>query len=166
MYLGHLGLALGVKGARPVAPLWILFLATLAPDLTAPALAAAGLSSDLYSHSVPAMLVYGAVAFGAYLLAFKNRTTAVWVGGLACSHVVVDYITSRIMTFPGLPPWGLHLYAHPWADAGLEAAVIALGWALYRRSVPPGRRNSLAAWSIPALLISLEVAVAAAHLIG
>ena len=165
MFLGHIGLALGAKGVRTGSPLWVFIGASIAPDLIAGPLAMAGFSSDLYTHSIPAMIVYGFIAFVAYYSASKDWIGAAWVGGVAASHVIADFVTSRIMTFPGLPVWGFGLYHLPWVDCALESGIIVGGWWLYRKTIPWNRRNSPIAWLIVGSLVFLEVTVAALHLI-
>ena len=166
MFLGHYGLALGAKGARAELPLGMLMLAAVAPDLADPLLTAVRVQADAYTHSLPAMAVY-AVSFGTFarVLGLGWRSSA-WLAGVAASHVLTDYLTSRIMTWPGAPLFGLHLYAHPWADFTLEAGVLLAGWLIYRRVLVPARRNSLVSLSIPVVLIGLEAAVAVGHLAG
>ena len=166
MFLGHYGVALGAKGARNELPLGLLLLAAAAPDIVDPVLTAMRVHADVYTHSLPAMAAY-AVMFGVVARALGfGWPTAAWLAGVAASHVLTDYLTSRIMTWPGGPLLGLHLYARPWADFALEAGVILAGWLIYRRALAPQRRNSIVSFSIPVVLIGLEAAVAAGHLAG
>jgi hypothetical protein len=46
----------------------------------------------------------------------------------------------------------LELYSHPLGDLVVETSVLALGWLLYRRSLPPESRSSRLTWALLLLL--------------
>ena len=154
MYVGHLGIALGGKGLRRDAPLWLLVLATQGPDWVQVVACSTGTSAHaMWSHSIPAVLVLAA----AMALASYTVTRDGGVSGLAAavtlSHVLVDYVTGIKPTWPGGPMVGLHLYAHPGWDFLLETGMIAAGWWVYRGTLAPELRSSPLARALLVVLI-------------
>ena len=157
MYTGHLGIALGAKGLRPDVNLWLLAIASLAPDLIDFSLqAAGGPDSTLWTHSLPASAAFGLFFFAVAWLLTRNMTAALLVGLVASSHVFADLITSRLQLWPGGPPAGLHWYRRPLLDLTVESAVVIAGWLLYVRTLSRERRFSLAAWAMLVLLLGLQ----------
>jgi hypothetical protein len=158
MYMGHLGIALGARAARPSVPLWSLICAALLPDLANALwnLTPIGDRNDLLSHSIPAVLVLAAVAW--LLSGFVRRD---WRGGallgaLVISHLLADYITSREAAWPGGPVIGAHLYLHHRWDFVVEGAVIVIGWALYRKSLLTPERSAWPLYGMLAILLGLQ----------
>jgi hypothetical protein len=145
MYGGHVGIALAGKGYRSTVPLWLLLIATQLPDWTDAVVCATGIESPpsgMLSHSLPAVAVLAAVLALLYYVVARDVAAAALVAAIVASHAVADYATGLKPTWPGGPFIGLRLYQHPALDFILEAAVIVIGWMIYRRSVPPERRNS------------------------
>lgn len=142
MYLGHVGIALAVKGVRRDIAFIVLLVATYAPDWIDSGLCLAGAYDPLgmLSHSLPAVALLSAVAFTAYGLRTRDFAGALIVGAVVVSHTVLDLVTGYKPTWPGGPVLGLALYAHPLKDFVVESLVIASGVALYRRSLPPRSR--------------------------
>jgi hypothetical protein len=145
MYGGHVGIALAGKGYRSTVPLWLLLIATQLPDWTDAVVCAAGIESPptgMLSHSLPAVAILSAVLSLVYLAVARDVAAAALVAAIVASHAVADYATGLKPTWPGGPYIGLQLYQRPALDFVLEAAVIVIGWLIYRRSLPEERRNS------------------------
>ena len=159
MYTGHLGLALGAKGLKGDAPLWMLVFAAQACDwvqAVACVVAPAG-ESAMWSHSVPAVLVLAlALTLAAYART-RGVGVALLIGAVTLSHALADYVTGWKPTWPGGPMIGLDLYDVPAADLVLEAAVVAVGWILYRRTLAPEARRSRRAWALLGLLVGIQL---------
>lgn len=153
MYIGHVGIALGAKGLRRDAPVWLLVIATQAPDWVDACTCAAGIEpTGMWSHSIAAVL---ALATGAWLATWattRSMATSRVVAAIAVSHLLVDYLTGMKPTWPGGPVIGLGLYSHPVLEFALEVAVISVGWHLYRRSLPASASKSPARLLLVALL--------------
>jgi hypothetical protein len=159
MYIGHIGFALAGKGLRRTAPLWLLVLATQGCDwVQAVACVAAPLgTSAMWSHSIPAATALTAtLAVTAYLLTGDHGIVAL-TGAVAISHVLADYVTGIKPTWPGGPMIGLDLYSHPLGDVAVETAVLVLGWAVYRRSLPPEVRSSRLTWALLVVLSGTQL---------
>lgn len=143
MYVGHLGIALGAKGLRRDAPLWLLVLAAQGPDWAQGLACFTGTHAHaMWSHSLPAVLALAtALALTSYAVTRDPAATGLTVA-IVVSHLLVDYLTGIKPTWPGGPMVGLDLYAHPAWDFVLESALIIVGWWIYRRSVAPESRSS------------------------
>ena len=145
MYGGHVGIALAGKGFRPAIPLWVLLVATQLPDWTDAAVCVVGISSPpsgILSHSLPAIAVFGGALALLYYGVSRDWAGAGLVGLTVLSHTIADYATGLKPTWPGGPIIGLGLYRQPAVDFVLEAAVIAIGWVIYRGSLDEARRRS------------------------
>jgi hypothetical protein len=159
VYVGHLGIALGARGLRRDAPLWLLVVATQACDwVQAVGCVAAPDASAMMSHSIPAVAVLaticGLVAFGWT----RRRGVAVVIAATAVSHALADYVTGDKPTWPGGPMIGLSLYDHPVLDVLLETLVVVVGWSLYRRSLDPRARSRWLTWLLLVLLVGVQLA--------
>jgi len=145
MYGGHIGIALAGKGYRSTVPLWVLLIATQIPDWADAAVCSAGIASppsEMVSHSLPAVAVLATVVALLYFAAARDIAGSALAGTIVVSHMIADYVTGLKPTWPGGPFIGLELYRQPAVDFGIEAAVIVLGWMIYRRSLPADRRDS------------------------
>jgi hypothetical protein len=145
VYGGHVGIALAGKGYRTTVPLWLLLIATQLPDWTDAVVCATGIESPpsgMLSHSLPAVAVLSAALALLYFIVARDLAAATLVAAIVVSHAVADYVTGLKPTWPGGPFVGLQLYQHPALDFVLEAAVIAIGWVIYRRSLPVERRKT------------------------
>jgi hypothetical protein len=140
MYMGHFAIALGSRRWLHALPLgWLLF-ASVEPDLhDAVASVVPVLGIGAATHTVPGVAVEAMAVALLTALLFRRGRLALGAGLLVLSHVGVDYLTSWLPLWAGGPRGGLRLYAMPWADFLLEAAVIVSGLALYARS-PDVRR--------------------------
>lgn len=153
MYVGHLGIALGGKGLRRDAPLWLLVLATQGPDWVQVVACSSGASAHaMWSHSVPAVLVLAAALAAASYVVTHDGAVSALAAAIVISHLLVDFMTGIKPTWPGGPLIGLDLYARPGWDFLLESAVIIAGWWIYRRSLAPEPRSSPL---VRALLVAL-----------
>lgn len=164
MIIGHWGIAVTARWARPhVSLLWLL-VAAIAPDLVDVGLALAGVCNPfgLYTHTIPAALLIGACLAGAAVLAGRRETAAL-VLLVVMLHLPLDYLTGRKLYWPGGELYGLLLYERPLVDFLMETAVLLVGWMLLRRtasshSVPAPPRWATRAAGV-ALLILLQGAV-------
>jgi hypothetical protein len=154
MYIGHLGFALAGKGLQRTAPLWLLIVATQGCDWVqvVACVAAPADASGMWSHSLPMVAALAAALSLASYLLTRNGMVASLTGAVAVSHVLADYVTGLKPTWPGGPAIGLELYSHPLGDLVVETSVLALGWLLYRRSLPPESRSSRLTWALLLLL--------------
>ena len=152
MFVGHFALAFGAKRYTPQVSLGVLFLACQLADLLWPNLVLLGLESFAvepgntamtplnflhypYSHSLVALLVWGAIFGASY--AVLNRTgikTALIIGGLVLSHWVLDVVTHR----PDMPITlgdsvriGFGLWNVPVLAVVTEMLIFAVGIWLY-----------------------------------
>jgi hypothetical protein len=163
MYAGHIGIALGAKGLRREAPLWLLVLATQGCDWAqaVACVAAPAGTSAMWSHSIPAALALGAVLALVAYGGTRSPGVALLVGAVTLSHAVADYVTGMKPTWPGGPVIGLDMYDHPLGDFIIETAVVYAGWLVYRRSLPTaapnGRRRRLT-WALVVVLVGLQLA--------
>ena len=179
MYIGHVGAALAAKRARKSIGLLVLLIATYTPDWVDTGLCVAGKYSDkqLLSHSIPAVLLFALIAFAAYSVSTRDLKGALVVGAVAVSHMLLDWITGEKPTWPGGPMIGLRLYDRPVVDFAVEAMIIAVGAALYARTLPSrgtnqagtGAGTSKARWSDATVMVStllvLQLAVDFGHLV-
>ena len=159
MYMGHLGIALGARAARPSVPLWSLIIAALLPDLANAVwnLTPVGDRNDLLSHSIPAVLVLAAIACLIGALALRDWRGGALLGALVISHLLADYITSREAAWNGGPVIGAHLYLHHRWDFVVEGTVIVVGLALYRKSLLATERITWALYAMLAVLLGLQL---------
>jgi hypothetical protein len=159
MYQGHLAVALAARRLSPTTPIAALAAAAIASDLADVVLSPASADVAIHTHTVPGALGLSiAVALIGWIAA--GRRAAVVLGALAASHVPLDYVTSRLLVWPGGPRIGLGLYAHPAIDLAVEATVIAAGWSIYRGSLPAPRRTHASVVAIAAIMLALQVTFA------
>src|SRR5689334_427182 len=113
MFIGHYGLAFGAKRAAPAVSLGMLFTACQLADLIWPTLVLLGIErveidpgntrvtplkfvSYPYSHSLEALVLWGLMLGGAYMLIRRSRARAFLVlAALVVSHGVLDWVTHR-----------------------------------------------------------------------
>jgi len=166
MYIGHVGAALAAKRLRAGIGLFVLLLATYAPDWVDGGLCLAGFSNPvgMLSHSVPAVLLLALAGFILYALKTRDYSAALIVAGLILSHMVLDWITGYKPTWPGGPMIGLRLYGQPVADFIVEGLVIVAGVVLYGRTLPPRRRPWIDVSIMLGALLVLQLGIDIAHL--
>lgn len=167
MYVGHLGPALGGKRLAPSVAFGTLVIATYLPDWVDASLCVTGRYHDaqLYSHSIPAMIVLALIA-GATQLRRADNSAALVVAAVVISHVLLDYLTGIKPTWPGGPSIGLGMYRYPVADFALEAAVIFAGWLLYRGTFQAERGRWNPATVMLISLILMQAGVDAAKILS
>lgn len=165
MYLGHVGIALGAKGARRDIGLLVLLVATYAPDWIDSGLCLAGAYDPrgMLSHSLPAVAVLCAIVLTTYRVKRGDMISGLTVAGVVISHMVLDWITGYKPTWPGGPMIGLRLYAHPIADLFLESAVIIVGVFLYRRSLPARSRPWIDVAAMVGALVVMQAVITIAR---
>ena len=157
MYVGHVALALGVKAARPSAPLLPLLVAAQGPDWVEGPLRLVGpASAELLSHGVLPVAV-GSAAMGLLVLATtRDRWTAALCALLWLSHLAADLVTGWKPMAPAGPWLGLALYARPVQDFLLEGSMLVVAWAAYVRTLRRPARRRAVAWLAPAMLLGLQ----------
>ena len=161
MYGGHVGIALAGKGFRKTIPLWVLIIATQLPDWADAAVCSAGVSSppsEMLSHSIPAIAVLAVVMAAVYYAAQRDGASSLLVAIIVASHMLADFLTGLKPTWPGGPHIGLQLYQRPAIDFVVESVIIVIGWLIYRRSLPEGRRTSAPAFLILASVLLFQLA--------
>jgi membrane-bound metal-dependent hydrolase YbcI (DUF457 family) len=145
---GHLGIAGAVRSRwRDVSLLWLLP-ASIAPDILDVVLAAGGICSPygLYTHTLPAATLLGALLGGIAFLSTGSRTAGLVVLSVVLLHLPADFVTGRKLFWPGGPLMGLDLYRRPALDFLVELPVLVGGWWLLRRAgAAPRLATSLAA---------------------
>jgi hypothetical protein len=167
MYIGHVGAALGAKRVRRSMGLLVLLVATYVPDWVDAGLCLAGSfrSTEMVSHSIPAVAVFALVGFATYGLVAGDWKGAGLLAAVIISHMLLDWITGSKPSWPGGPQIGLDLYEHPLLDFLAEGLVIAVGGLLYAPTLPPRRR----AWADISLmlgaLLAMQLAVDLAHVV-
>jgi hypothetical protein len=167
VYVGHVGIALAVRGRRDAPPLWLLVAASQGCDWGDALFGLLGLRPPLAYGPHGLLLVGVGVAASALLAIAAARGRSVpagrwsaWAAVTYASHWVADCVTGRKPTIPGGPTLGLGWYSRPALDFVVEGAVIAIGWTLWKRSLPPARdgaRRPLA-WALLVVLLMLQAA--------
>jgi hypothetical protein len=164
VYSGHLAVALGATRARPRVPLWLLLIASQAPDWLELLLKAAGRddSNEVWSHSIP-VVTCGAILFASYyLVTERNWSGALVLVGVALSHSVLDLVTGAKAWWPGQGAVGACMYDRPGADFLIEVGLSVIGWAIYRSTLGR-RRSSAATWAILITLVGSQALLDAAQ---
>jgi hypothetical protein len=173
MFIGHFALALASKKVDTKPSLGTTFLAAQFIDLLWPFFILAGLEkveidpgntaftplnfvSYPFSHSLVAVLIWGALFGITHFFIFKNRKTAILLGSLVISHWFLDLLTHR----PDLPlglaeqtKVGLGLWNNKIATIAVEVLIFAIGSYLYITSTKA--KNKVGSWSFILLLIFL-----------
>lgn len=160
MFTGHFGIAMGGKGVRPRVPMVLCVGAAFAPDLVRYGLLLAGVPEAValgMGSVLVGLVLAGAVGWGGAAYT-GHRADGYGLAGLVLLHLATDAVTNRLMLWPGGPEMGLRLYFYPAWDFALEATVVLLGWGLYRRTLPPERRNHVLVWLVPPLLWAFQYA--------
>jgi len=156
MFLGHIGVGLAAKRVAPHASLGTLLLAAQLIDLVWPILLLAGIEavrvepgntavtpldfvSYPFTHSLAAVLAWGALAALVYLVARRSGRGALAVGALVVSHWVLDLVSHRpdLPLYPGGEKVGLGLWGSLPATLAVELSLFALGVALYLSATRP-----------------------------
>jgi hypothetical protein len=137
MYMGHLGIALGARRLSTRLPLWLLLVASTAPDLVN---ALGGFTPwngwvIQHSHTLAGICVLAIVLGVVCGLLSRSLVGALLAAGLVVSHLVADWIVTSVALWPGGAATGFHLYYHhPLLDFIIELLVILVGMFFYRQS--------------------------------
>jgi len=137
MYMGHLGVALATKRLPTRAPLWLLLVASVSPDLVD---AFSGFTpwhafTNEYSHTLYGIAVLTVLMGAVCALVTRVTGAALLASALVVSHLLLDFVTSRISLWPGGPVIGAGLYGHPIADLIVELGVVVIGVGIYSRGL-------------------------------
>lgn len=174
MFIGHFGLGFGAKRMAPAVSLGTLFLAAQLADLLWPTLLLLGVEEvridpgitvvtplDFvrypYSHSLVALVVWGALFGIVYTLARRSRPAAgLLLAALVVSHWVLDLATHRPdlpLTVGGSERYGLGLWNSLPGTLAVELLLFLGGVFLYVRATAPRDRTGTIA--LGALVIFL-----------
>lgn len=179
MFVGHFAVAFAAKKVAPRTSLATLVAAAQLLDLIWPILVLTGIETVRidaaapspflklrfvhypWSHSLLLSIVWGA----AFAIGYRSRTPylrgAAAVFALVVSHWVLDWITHRpdLQLLPGVDARvGLGLWRSPAATIAAEAAMIALGVAVYARATRA--RDAAGRWGFRGFVAFLLVAYA------
>jgi membrane-bound metal-dependent hydrolase YbcI (DUF457 family) len=159
MFVGHYGISFAAKSVNRRVPLWVLFVAVQLLDVLWAPLILLGVEKvrivpgitatnplDLYympyTHSLIAAVLWSLAALVVYRAFTNDRGPAALVVALAVfSHWVLDLVVHR----PDLPlyddTWkvGFGLWNRPALALASEAALLAIGVALYLRTATSAR---------------------------
>jgi membrane-bound metal-dependent hydrolase YbcI (DUF457 family) len=180
MFIGHFAIGFAAKKAAPAVSLGSLFLACQLADLVWPTLILAGVERmeirpgitaavplDFvhypYSHSLVAMLLWGAALGLTYKLLRRSSWTApVVLAVTVLSHWVLDFISHRPdmpLTWTGPQRLGLGLWDSIPATLAVELLLFGLGVALYQRAtIPKDKTGSYAFVGLVAFLLLIYLA--------
>lgn len=183
MFLGHYGVAFGLKKAAPQVPLAVLFIAAGFIDLLWPAFLLFGWERVAivpgitrvtpldfvhypFSHSLGAVALWSLAFALVYWAVARSRRGAVIVGLAVMSHWVLDLIVHR----PDLPLGlgegvrvGLGLWNYPLLTYGLEFGFLFAGLYLYARAT--AARDRIGRLALAGLVVTL-VAIYGANVFG
>src|ERR1700704_1841758 len=172
MFIGHYALGFAAKRVAPRTSLGTLFVAPPLPDLLWPVFLLLGwehahvvpgpnpfltlwLDDYPYSHSLFALIVWGAVFGYLYKVRRGDRRAAVVIGLLVVSHWVLDFVTHRpdIQLYPGGAKLGLGLWNSVAGTVIVESVMLIAGVAIYFRATRA--RDGIGRWGIWALALLL-----------
>ena len=177
MFVGHYGVAFGLRGERERIPLWVLFIAVQLLDyiwaglillnvekLRVIAGFMPGSMLDAYympySHSLPAVIAWSGLAAAVYKLTrgANAPVSALIVIALAVfSHWVLDAIAHppNLALYGDKWKIGLGLWNYPAVEFSLETALIAGGVFLYlrRNRLGAGRRIATLLFAVGLLVV-------------
>jgi hypothetical protein len=178
VFIGHFGAGFAGKKVAPSVSLGTLFLAAQFADLLWPLLLLFGIEHfritpgitrvsplDFYdypiSHSLLALVGWGAVLGGAYLLIRNSVRGAVVVGAAVVSHWVLDFVVHRpdMPVLPGREYLGLGLWNSVPATVLAEVGVYGGGLALYLTATKAKDRVGVwALWTLVLFLFAVWIA--------
>ncbi len=158
MYAGHFGVALGASSARPRVALAWFVAAALLSDLLLAALGVLRLpeAGPLYSHGLLQVAGAAAVLGLTAWRATRDALAGALIAGTVVSHVLLDYVTTRLAVWAGGPEVGVGLFRHPGADFLVEGGVVLAGWLLYRRATRGLVRRAWPQVGMLAALVALQ----------
>jgi hypothetical protein len=172
MFVGHLAVGLLGKRAQPALPLHIAIFAAMSADLLVYVLLIARVeridvvrgvafnrvigAGIAYSHSLAALLLWGALLAAAYFWRRRDSRAACAVFALVASHWFLDVVSHRpdMPLAPGLP-WklGFGLWNSMTAAMVVEGGLWVASITWYVRPVRfTSRAAALGFWTVAALL--------------
>lgn len=145
MIVGHYAAALVPYGKLEGRPLWLLLVCANVPEFLWLALALCGVEPAqpaslldatfmnikvdmIYSHNLVPALVQGAIVFAIVLAIWRDRTLALWCGGLTIFHVLSDFIVGFQHELLG--PDSPHVALNTYGRMPQVAILIELAFAL------------------------------------
>ena len=172
MFIGHYALGLAAKRAAPQTSLGTLFIAPTLADLLWPVFLLFGwehahvvpgpnpfltlwLDAYPYSHSLFALIVWGALFGYLYKAKTGDQRAGVVIGLLVVSHWVLDFVTHcpDEPLYPGGLGLGLCLWNYPVATVVVESAMLLAGVIIYLRTTPT--HDGIGRWGFWGLIVLL-----------
>jgi hypothetical protein len=173
MFIGHFGVGFGARRVAPAVSLGTLLLAAQLADLVWPTLLLLGVEEvridpgimvvtplDFvrypYSHSLVAMVAWGALLGIAYSLVRRSPRSGALLGVLVVSHWVLDLVMHRPdlpLTVGGAERYGWGLWNSLPGTLALELPLFLIGVFLYVRATAPRDRTGTVA--LAALVVFL-----------
>jgi len=172
MFIGHYALGFAAKRLAPRTSLGTLFAAPTLADLLWPVFLLLGwehahvvpgpnpfltlwLDDYPYSHSLFALIVWGALFGYLYKTKTGDKRAALVIGLLVVSHWVLDFVTHRpdIQLYPGGAKLGLGLWNSPAATVIVESMMLIAGVAIYARITRA--RDGIGRWGLWGLVVLL-----------
>jgi len=172
VFIGHYALGFAAKRFAPRTSLGTLFAAPTLADLLWPIFLLLGiehahvvpganpfltlwLDDYPYSHSLFALIVWGALFGYLYRAKTRNKRAGLVIGLLVVSHWVLDVVTHRpdIQLYPGGAKLGLGLWNWPAATVIVESVMLIAGVAIYARATRA--RDAIGRWGLWGLIALL-----------
>ena len=172
MFIGHYALGFAAKRWAPRTSLGTLFVAPTLADLLWPIFLLLGwerahvepgpnpfltlwLDDYPYSHSLLALIVWGALFGALYARRRGDRQAGLVLGLLVVSHWVLDFITHRPdePLYPGGPELGLGLWNSIAGTLVVETLLLTAGVAIYARVTRA--RDGIGRWGFWGLVLVL-----------
>lgn len=179
MFIGHFGVAFGAKAVAPKTSLGSLFLAAQFIDLLWPTFLLVGVEEvriapgitrvtplDFVhypiSHSLLAVIGWGALFAAVYLLLRRYPRGAIVLGLAVVSHWVLDVIVHRpdLPLYPGSTQlFGLGLWSSVGATLAVELPILAAGlWLYLRTTAASDAVGRWALWGLAVFLLAIYLA--------
>jgi membrane-bound metal-dependent hydrolase YbcI (DUF457 family) len=174
MFIGHFALGFAAKRWAPRVSLAVLFGAAQLADLLWPVFLAFGIEqvridpgntastpldfvSYPYSHSLVALLCWGALLGWLCRRTLPSPRVWVMVAALVVSHWLLDFLTHRpdMPLYPGGRKVGLGLWNYVMLEKTIEIIMFAAGVAIYVRATRA--RDRVGRWGLAALAAFLFV---------
>jgi hypothetical protein len=159
VYAGHAAVALALRRREPRLPILLLVIAAFGPDWVELLLMIPTKREGMavFTHSIPAVLVGGALAGALYALTRRPGGGTLFLAWTL--HWPADLITGLKPLVLQEPLIGLDLYKLPAVDFVLESAVVVTGCALYARAFPPRGELRRVIVMLGAALIVMQAAL-------
>ena len=169
MVVGHLGVAYLGKAARPTLPLALLAIAAYGPDLfrfAASPLPIDTRTAEIASHSIPAVLVIGAIIALVAAGRVGGIAGALTVIAVCFLHWPADVFTGCKPVFGGDAWLGFIRYRHPAVDLPVELGLFVAGWLACRRTSEARRGRFAYSMWIPLAAAAIQIAFLASMYAG